>query len=384
MIDAERMNATLEDVGRWKRRTYGVAACELNVIDLHSMTIGDVVRTMRDSASPRWSGDACLVHETLPTTDGNQVSIRALFECFLRELDDELKKPLEPASEGGGHDALIDEMNASETVGLVHVDRCPGSLNNTKEFTGEYPRNVLESTFSLPATRLADFASPLIECDSDLKWRDAVNEFDEGDKHAIFFTIGESVHCVVTAEDIVHFLGVTETLRLAIGRCFDERILFDSPQETFIVVHQEHNYELTAADCFRWLHREGEGVNACVFVESSFRVPGDTHGDRHGHIICELSVRDMLDLSPENFDVIFKTDPVTYVCTKPRIKGTCRGVFVGTCKDTSAESARSSIEALARKSPTRLPRRFYVVHRERVRAFTPLSLLKTILASDKI
>ena len=381
MIDTKRMNATLKDVGRWKRREYGVDACEVAVLNLHSMTVGDVVRAMRESGSCLSSGDACLVHETLPTTDGAQISIRALFKCFSRELEDELTKPLEPAYESGARaDALVDEPNAAETVGLVHVEHRPTRVKNSKELAEDLPRNVLESTFDLPATRLADFASPLIACESDARWRDAIQELDERDRHAIFFTIDDDTHCVVTAEDIVHFLGVAETLRLAIGQCFDERVLFDTTQDTFIVVHQEHNYDITAADCFRWLHREGDGVNACVFVESSFRVPGDTHVDRHGHIICELSARDLLDLTPDNFDQIFKVDPVTYVSTKPRLRGTCRGVFVEGQSGTSSESARASIEKLAKKAPRRLPRRFYVIHRERVRAFTPLSLLRTIVA----
>jgi hypothetical protein len=69
------MNATLKDVGRWKRREYGVDACEVTILNLHAMSVGDVVRAMRESGSSLSSGDACLVHETLPTTDGAQISI---------------------------------------------------------------------------------------------------------------------------------------------------------------------------------------------------------------------------------------------------------------------------------------------------------------------
>ena len=53
MIDTKRMNATLKDVGRWKRREYGVDACEVTILNLHAMSVGDVVRAMRRPADAR-------------------------------------------------------------------------------------------------------------------------------------------------------------------------------------------------------------------------------------------------------------------------------------------------------------------------------------------
>ena len=385
--DRRAMRATLRDIARWKRereaRDTAVAERGVHTLDLHSSRVGEVVELMRATGGGRAdacdASRACLVHESMPTTDGKLISIRSLFELFSRELADVLAGPSEPGLEDSAAAMdVCDEANSSETVGLVRSEHHASSRDERRALQN-LPSNVLKSVFALPATRLAEFAQPLIESDASKRWTEALDLLDEREKHAIFFQTDDGNRSVVTAEDIVHFLGVEETLKRAVSDdCFDEKILFDSVRETFIVVHQDHNVGITAADCFLWLQREN--VNACVYVESSFRIPG-LH-DTRGHIICELSVRDVLDLTPDNFVDIFNVDPVAYVSSKPQLHGTCRAVFVEGVSGSSAHSARRAIEKFAEKQPRRLPRRFYVVHEEKVRACTPLSILRTILACE--
>lgn len=385
------MDATLEDVQRWKMmngRPTGVEA-----IDLHVAKVRDVVERLRQTGAREREGVCdpmrdCLVHESMPTTDERLIGIRSLFELFSRELSDALAGPAEPGMDDSAAGIAHDELDAAETVGLVRSEHGLGHDDDrlTDLNVDGSPQNVLETVFELPATRLDEFASPLTKCDSREKWRDAIKLLDERDSHALFFSIEENdqcIECVVTAEDIIHFLGVEQTLHRAVGACFDESILFDSVRDTFIVVHQEHNFNITAADCFLWLRKEA--VNAVVYVESSFwgRVPGEQ--DVHGHLLCELSIRDVLDLNPDNFVDIFNVDPVAYVSSKPRLHGVCRAVFVEGVSGSTTDSARRAIEKFAAKRPRRLPRRFYVIHDEHVRACTPLSILRTILcdASDR-
>jgi len=374
------MNATLRDIANWKRET-AIAERRVQTLDLHASRVGEVVELMRATGASNSNvcdaSNACLVHESMPTTDGTLISIRSLFELFSRELADVLAGPSEPGLEDSAAAMdVCDEANSSETVGLVRSEHHASSRDERRALQN-LPRNVLESVFALPATRLAEFAQPLIDRDASEKWCDIIDLLNEREQHAVFFKTDEGTRSVVTAEDVVHFLGVEETLKRAVADdCFDEKVLFDTVQDSFIVVHQEHNVGITAADCFLWLQREN--VNACVYVESSFRIPGLQ--DTRGHIICELSVRDVLDLTPDNFVDIFNVDPVAYVNSKPQVHGTCRAVFVEGVSGSSAHSARRADEKFAEKRPRRLPRRFYVVHEEKVRACTPLSILRTILA----
>jgi hypothetical protein len=132
--------------------------------------------------------------------------------------------------------------------------------------------------------------------------------------------------------------------------------------------------DLTTADVMWWMHEQN--VNAVAFFESTFRVPGDQ--PLYGSVFVELSTRDLLDVTPDNFHTVFETDPVAYIAMKRA------GVFVQSqtiALDAHERGARDTIAALAEKNPPRLPKRFYIFQRDVVRAMTPLSLLRVLVAA---
>lgn len=134
------------------------------------------------------------------------------------EFEDEFMKFFELVYESGVRvDVLVDEFNVVEIVGLVYVEYCLMRVKNLKEFVEVFFWNVFELMFDLSAIRLVDFASSFIACESDTRWCDVIEEFDEWDRYVIFFMIDDDMYCVVIVEDIVYFLGVVEMLRFVIG-----------------------------------------------------------------------------------------------------------------------------------------------------------------------
>jgi len=319
----------------------------------------DVVNVMRESD-----------HETLPTTDGTTISTRGVFDGFVKELVDGLEKPDEPfeCSKFGMCD-VVDSQTA-ETIGLIKL-RVPARERGVDDSV-----NVLDGLFHKPATTLR--AIPVVECSPETSLTEVLTKLDERDMHAVFTTCGDAFdeeRAIITAEDILWYLcPLGDALREIVSfEPKDFNPVFESAKDTFLAVRQEHNLDLTTADIFWWMHRQS--VNAVAFFESSFRVPGDT--PLYGSVFVELSTRDLLDLTPENFHLIFESDPVSYIACKRR------GVFVQTqqvAHDDRERGARAALSALADKNPSRLPKRFYVFQHDVVRAMTPLSLLTALLA----
>ena len=66
---------------------------------------------------------------------------------------------------------------------------------------------------------------------------------------------------------------------------------------------------------------------------------------------------------------------------EPKSAGACTRAFVGS-HDGGVDDARETIAGYVRKKPDRLPRRFYLYIDGRIQAFTPVSLLATLLAAD--
>ena len=346
-----------------KRARRGRDGAKVRALELKEMTIGDVVEVMRESA-----------HETFPTTTGTMISVRGVFDAFVRALVDGLAKPEEPAKWCGALDVALADSSTAETVGLIKLPQ-----RRSRETHEEM--NVLDELFRTPATALSDTATPLVECAPDVSIADAVAMLDERDVHAVFTTTDDGERAILTAEDILCYLcPIRDALREVLT--FDARAfnaLFDAPKDTFLAIRQEHNMDLTAADVMWWMFRQS--VNAVAFFESTFTVPGDV--PLYGSVFVELSVRDLLDLTPDTFHVVFETDPVAYIATKRT------GVFVHThtaehARDVTHDedqerAARDALAALAEKNPARLPKRFYIFHRDVVRAFTPLSLLRALV-----
>ena len=336
----------------------------VRVLRLREMTIGDVVRVMRESE-----------HETFPTSDNTMISVRGVFDVFVKAVVDGLTKPEEPSGTGRrvGETALA-ESSTAETVGLIKLPPRATTIRTTMRV--EEPTNVLEELYNTPATALSETSTPLVECAPDVLIADVAGMLDERDVHAVFTTTFDGERAIVTAEDILRYLcPIQDALREV--ATFDTEAfnaLFRSPRDTFLAVRQEHNMDLTTADVMWWMHEQN--VNAVAFFESTFRVPGDQ--PLYGSVFVELSTRDLLDVTPDNFHTVFETDPVAYIAMKRA------GVFVQSqtiALDAHERGARDSIAALAEKNPPRLPKRFYIFQRDVVRAMTPLSLLRVLVAA---
>jgi len=359
--------ATLGDVGRWKRRMMDTDDVAITHIDLHGATVGDVAEKLSSSG-----------HEQLPTLCGHSVSVSSLLTALANVTRETLATPAEPGaceSERGTES----ETRTAETVGLIREPTEDVHAQQKREHMREDEEvhaNVLETLYALPAVTTLP-TSEKIECDATMLLKDAVELMDERDKHAIFTTLYDDIVCVVTAEDILKFLGVADTLRdVARSVEFDQLPVFETSKDTFLVVRQEHNYDLTAADVFTWIIERN--VNAVVFIESAHRVPGERRPphDRRGHLLAEISRRDILDLDADNFAAIFRQDPVDFVCSNPKkVPGACRSAFVETVwdrRDALLRAAdRDDIE-------TCLPRRFYVLQDDFIAAFTPLSIVRSV------
>lgn len=361
--------ATLGDVGRWKRRMMDTDDVAITHIDLHGATVGDVAEKLSASG-----------HEQLPTTCGRSVSVSSLLNALANVTSETLATPAEPGACEADH-GTVSETRTAETVGLI---REPTEDVHAQQQKREHMReeeegvhaNVLESLYALPAVTTLP-TSEKIKCDATILLKDAVDLMDERDRHAIFTTLDDDIVCVVTAEDILKFLGVADTLReVARSVEFEQLPVFENAKDTFLVVRQEHNYDLTAADVFTWIIERN--VNAVVFIESAHRVPGERRPphDRRGHLLAEISRRDILDLDANNFAAIFRQDPVDFVCSNPKkAPGACRSAFV----DPVADRRDALLRAANRDDIEMcLPRRFYVLQNDCVVAFTPLSILRSL------
>lgn len=369
LVDTMRRDAvdaaTLGDVGRWKRRMIHTDVVAITHIDLHGATVGDVADKLSASG-----------HEQLPTLCGHSVSVSSLLTALANVTRETLATPAEPGACESEH-GTVSETRTAETVGLIREPTEEVHARQKREHTREEEvhANVLETLYALPAVTTLP-TSEKIECDASMLLKDAVDLMDERDRHAIFTTLEDDIVCVVTAEDILKFFGVADTLReVARSIEFDQLPVFETAKDTFLVVRQEHNYDLTAADVFTWIIERN--INAVVFIESTHRVPGERRPphDRRGHLLAEISRRDILDLDADNFAAIFRQDPVDFVCSKKRrVPGACRSAFVETVSDRR--------EALLRAADrddieTCLPRRFYVLQDDCIAAFTPLSILRS-------
>lgn len=357
--------ATLGDVGRWKRRMMDTDDVAIMHIDLHGATVGDVAEKLSSSG-----------HEQLPTLCGHSLSVSSLLTALANVTRETLATPAEPGACESEH-GTVSETRTAETVGLIREPMEDFHTRQKREHTREdevQHANVLETLYALPAVTTLP-TSEKIECNANMLLKDAVDLMDERDRHAIFTTLDDIV-CVVTAEDILKFLGVADTLReVARSVEFDRLPVFETAKDTFLVVRQEHNYDLTAADIFTWIIERD--VNAVVFIESAHRVPGERRPlhDRRGHLLAEISRRDILDLDADNFAAIFRQDPVDFVCSKKRrVPGACRSAFV----ETVADRRDALLRAADRDDiETCLPRRFYVLQDDCIAAFTPLSVLRS-------
>ena len=360
--------ATLGHVGRWKRRMMDTDDVAITHIDLHGATVGDVAEKLSASG-----------HEQLPTLCGHSVSVSSLLTALANVTRETLATPAEPGACEGEH-GTVSETRTAETVGLIREPTEDVHARQKREHTREdevQHANVLETLYALPAVTTLP-TSGKIECDATMLLKDAVDLMDERDRHAIFTTLEDDVVCVVTAEDMLKFLGVADTLReVARSVEFDQLPVFETAKDTFLVVRQEHNYDLTAADVFTWIIERN--VNAVVFIESAHRVPGERRPphDRRGHLLAEISRRDILDLDADNFAATFRQDPVDFVCSnakKRRVPGACRSAFVETVSDRRDALLRA---ADRNDIETCLPRRFYVLQDDCIAAFTPLSILRS-------
>ena len=357
--------ATLGDVGRWKRRMMDTDDVAIMHIDLHGATVGDVAEKLSSSG-----------HEQLPTLCGHSLSVSSLLTALANVTRETLATPAEPGACESEH-GTVSETRTAETVGLIREPMEDFHTRQKREHTREdevQHANVLETLYALPAVTTLP-TSEKIECNANMLLKDAVDLMDERDRHAIFTTLDDIV-CVVTAEDILKFLGVADTLReVARSVEFDRLPVFETAKDTFLVVRQEHNDDLTAADIFTWIIERN--VNAVVFIESAHRVPGERRPlhDRRGHLLAEISRRDILDLDADNFAAIFRQDPVDFVCSKKRrVPGACRSAFV----ETVADRRDALLRAADRDDiETCLPRRFYVLQDDCIAAFTPLSVLRS-------
>lgn len=360
--------ATLGDVGRWKRRMMDIDDVAITHIDLHGATVGDVAEKLSESG-----------HEQLPTMCGHSVSVSSVLTALANVTRETLATPAEPGACEGEHGGPVSETRTAETVGLIREPTEDAHARQKREHTREEEdvhANVLETLYALPAVTTLP-TSDKIECDATMLLKDAVDLMDERDRHAIFTTLENDIVCVVTAEDMLKFLGVADTLReVARSVEFDQLPVFETAKDTFLVVRQEHNYDLTAADVFTWIIERN--VNAVVFIESAHRVPGERRPshDRRGHLLAEIARRDILDVDADNFAAIFRQDPVDFVCSNPKkVPGACRSAFVETVSDRRdallRAADRDDIE-------TCLPRRFYVLQDDCIAAFTPLSILRSL------
>lgn len=333
-------------------------------IDLHGATVGDVAEKLSKSG-----------HEQLPTLCGHSVSVSSVLTALANVTRETLATPAEPGACEGEHGGPVSETRTAETLGLIREPTEDVHTEHTLEDEVQHA-NVLETLYALPAVTTLP-TSEKIECDATTLLKDAVDLMDERDRHAIFITLDDDIVCVVTAEDMLKFLGIADTLReVARSVEFDQLPVFETVKDTFLVVRQEHNYDLTAADVFTWIIERN--LNAVCFIESTHRVPGERrppHG-RRGHLLAEISRRDILDLDADNFAAIFRQDPVDFVCSNPKkVPGACRSAFVETVSDRRdallRAADRDDIE-------TCLPRRFYVLQDDCIAAFTPLSILRSL------
>ncbi len=356
--------ATLGDVGRWKRQMMRTEDVAITHIDLHGSTVGDVAEKLYTSG-----------HDQLPTVCGHSVSVSSLLTALANVTRETLATPSEPGACESEH-GTVSETRTAETVGLFFEPAEDVHAQQREHTREERHANVLETLYALPAVTTLP-TSEKIECDAMVLLKDAVDLMDECDRHAIFTTLEDDVVCVVTAEDILTFLGVAETLReIARSVEFEQLPVFKTAKDTFLVVRQEHNYDLTTADVFMWIIERN--VNAVVFIESAHRVSGERRPshERHGHLLAEISRRDILDLDADNFAAIFSQDPVDFVCRpkKRRVLGACCSAFVETVEDRRDALLRA---ADREDIETCLPRRFYVLQDDCVAAFTPLSILRS-------
>lgn len=349
--------------GGRRDRDRGRRGAGVRALRVREMTIGDVVRVMRESE-----------HETFPTSDNTMISVRGVFDVFVKAVVDGLTKPEEPSGTGRrvGETALA-ESNTAETVGLIKLPPRATTMRTTNVLE---PTNVLEELYNTPATALSETSTPLVECAPDVLIADVAGMLDERDVHAVFTTTFDGERAIVTAEDILRYLCPLQDALREVATFDTEAFnaLFRSPRDTFLAVRQEHNMDLTTADVMWWMHEQN--VNAVAFFESTFRVPGDQ--PLYGSVFVELSTRDLLDVTPDNFHTVFETDPVAYIAMKRT------GVFVQSqtvAPDAHERGARDAIAALAEKNPSRLPKRFYIFQRDVVRAMTPLSLLRVLVAA---
>lgn len=332
-------------------------------IDLHGATVGEVAEKLSASG-----------HEQLPTLCEHSVSVSSLLTALANVTRETLATPAEPGACEGEH-GTVSETRTAETVGLIREPTEDVHTEHTLEDEVQHA-NVLETLYALPAVTTLP-TSEKIECDATMLLKDAVDLMDERGRHAIFITLDDDIVCVVTAEDMLKFLGIADTLReVARSVEFDQLPVFETVKDTFLVVRQEHNYDLTAADVFTWIIERN--VNAVCFIESAHRVPGERRPphDRRGHLLAEISRRDILDLDADNFAAIFRQDPVDFVCSNPKkVPGACRSAFVETVSDRRdallRAADRDDIE-------TCLPRRFYVLQDDCIAAFTPLSILRSL------
>ena len=365
------MDATLLTIARWKTATRGTSACKVLQLDARGKTVGEALETLRNSG-----------HESLPTraetSEKSMVSVRSFFHLFVRQLRRDLERPHEPGVSDAQRASGRDERDVAETLGIV-VEMNEGTTRDTSETR----LSTFGKMLSLPASALMPLCREIEKKSPHTKWSECVEIFRADG--VVFFDaddLDETTLRVVTAEDVVFFLGVEHVLHRAFEpACYDESILFDSCKSTHIVVQVEYACT-TAANCFAWLFERG--ADACVFVESACRVPGadsNAGASSHGVVVSELAIRDVIDLTPESFERIFTTTSIDFARAKPAKAGACARAFVG-LHNSGVEGARETIDAFARKKPERLPRRFYLYIDGQLRAFTPLTALETLLAAD--
>ena len=367
------MDATLETIARWKTTTRGTSACKVLELNVRGKTVGEALVALQNSG-----------HESLPTgaetsSTMTMVSIRSFSELFARELKSDLERPHEPGVSDAPRASGLDETDVAETLGVVTRETTSEDERKGASETIETRRSTFEKTLSLPASALMSFCREIKKKSPNTNWSECLESFrDDG---VVFFAdddFDETTRRVVTAEDVVFFLGIEDVLRRAFDpACYDEKHLFDSCKSTYIVVRAEHASGCSVASCFGWLFERR--ADACVFVESACRVPGVESS--HGVVVSEICIRDVVNLTPKSFQRIFATSAIDFARSKPKSAGACTRAFVGS-HDGGVDDARETIAGYVRKKPDRLPRRFYLYIDGRIQAFTPVSLLATLLAAD--
>ena len=225
----------------------------------------------------------------------------------------------------------LDEAEVAETLGVL-----------TRETTSEDERKGRSGQTRRGDRRLRRLSLPCVSVDAflsrdqkEIAEHQLVWCLDNEDDGLYSFFAGddfdETTRRVVTAEDVVFFLGIENVLSRAFDpACYDEKHLFDSCKSTYIVARAEHASGCSVASCFGWL------FDVAPTRASSSRA----HVDARRGIESRHRERD-LHSRRRQFDAqIFPTHLRNH--EKPKSAGACTRAFVGS-HDGGVDDARGTI-----------------------------------------